>query len=519
MLRVIRHSDSILRPFLSSRRFMNVLVYCDPSASTVNGSLATQIRQCLPFHDVQTVDLKLLESCLWQSTTSLVMTIHPSSIACNTVSLPWHSSLHNFASSGNGWWLHVRPGPEIQKPVRIGGSIMEIGLPTLSMDGTSLIKQSIADLTGWTVFDPRSVPVLSTQWTASGSSQSKVELLANALDKVFSSSRDDGGNWTIGSKLSGDGLPYHVQLSTAGDSCPFFSFHKYFDHLRQLGSKYMGTTCLHAETVTSTQTWLDSNSTLLNQLPEGFVFIANNQTQGRGRSGNHWVSSNGCLQFSLVVRHPHRFERLVFLQYLMALAIVKGIRASYQPHSFPVFIKWPNDIYAMDMPIDSCRRDFDRYMRDGQMKKIGGVLVNTSMRFGNEMNVIIGCGLNVLNARPTISLRQIADLLCPSTETNLETILASILSTFDDMYSTFLDDGFQPTLAEYYQYWLHSNQEVCLNNFADSKVPVQARICGITPDGFLQAIDIHDSNQTYELQPDGNRFDLMQSMIVKKAQL
>jgi len=45
-----------------------------------------------------------------------------------------------------------------------------------------------------------------------------------------------------------------------------------------------------------------------------------------GRGGNTWVSSPGCLQFSVVLRHRNS-ATLVFIQYVMALAVVHAVRS------------------------------------------------------------------------------------------------------------------------------------------------------------------------------------------------
>jgi biotin-(acetyl-CoA carboxylase) ligase len=62
-------------------------------------------------------------------------------------------------------------------------------------------------------------------------------------------------------------------------------------------------------------------------LPTGFVFVATQQIQGRGRGSNSWISPPGCLQFSIVLRHPlNSSSPVVFIQYLLSLAVVEAVR-------------------------------------------------------------------------------------------------------------------------------------------------------------------------------------------------
>ena len=108
--------------------------------------------------------------------------------------------------------------------------------------------------------------------------------------------------------------------------------------------------------------------------------LATHQIAGRGRGSNSWLSPPGCLQFSLLLRvslASFPAARLVYIQYLFALAVVEACRSSQVlgPFGDRVRLKWPNDIYAL--------------VENGAPKKIGGILVNTSF-MGGSVDVIIG---------------------------------------------------------------------------------------------------------------------------------
>lgn len=122
------------------------------------------------------------------------------------------------------------------------------------------------------------------------------------------------------------------------------------------------------------------NPKLLTSLPTPVVSLASHQLAGRGRGANTWLSPEGCLQFSLLLRLPlSKFpaQRLVFVQYLFGLAVVRACkdeRALGGVRGANVRLKWPNDIY---LDLESGR------------KKIGGILVNTSFT-GGQVELIIG---------------------------------------------------------------------------------------------------------------------------------
>ena len=94
----------------------------------------------------------------------------------------------------------------------------------------------------------------------------------------------------------------------------------------------------------------------------------------RGR--NSWVSQLGALQFSFIVRHSARLSHapVVFIQYLIALAVVESIRERKGYEDVPLRVKWPNDVYA-DV--------------NGDLKKVGGLLVNSSF-VQDEFLLVIG---------------------------------------------------------------------------------------------------------------------------------
>lgn len=118
-------------------------------------------------------------------------------------------------------------------------------------------------------------------------------------------------------------------------------------------------------------------------LPTPLVSLASHQLAGRGRGSNVWLSPAGCLQFSLLLRVPlasFPSHKLVFVQYLFALAVVEACRSEKVLGRLgeQVRLKWPNDIYAI-FPTDLGE----------EKRKIGGILINMSFSSGNA-DIVIG---------------------------------------------------------------------------------------------------------------------------------
>ncbi|UPX14647.1 uncharacterized protein EKO05_0005124 [Ascochyta rabiei] len=291
----------------------------------------------------------------------------------------------------------------------------------------------------------------------------------------------------------------------------YANLHHYHTKLRNPSASF-GANLLYGEVVTSTNTLLDKNPSLLRTLPNGFTITATTQIAGRGRGSNVWVAPPGAMMFSTVLHHSFALSQsapVIFVQYLAALAIVQGIQ-EYAPgyEKIPVKLKWPNDIYAQ-LPGSA----------NNPVVKIGGILVNSSYS-GSSYDVVCGIGLNLSNALPTTSLNQLAASQNPPLKPlTQEKLLASILAAFESLYTDFCTRGFSRDMEEqYYRAWLHTDQIVEL----ESEGGVKARIKGITRDwGLLLAEELgwqdRPTGKVVSLQSDSNSFDFFRGLVRRKV--
>ncbi len=299
-------------------------------------------------------------------------------------------------------------------------------------------------------------------------------------------------------------IPFHHETFYA-------NLHHYHTKLRNPSASF-GAQLLYGEVVTSTNTLLDKNPSLLRTLPTGFTVTATTQIAGRGRGSNVWVAPPGAMMFSTVLHHSFALSQsapVIFIQYLAALAIVQGIQ-DYAPgyDKIPVKLKWPNDIYAQ-LPGSA----------NNPVVKIGGILVNSSYS-GTSYDVVCGIGLNLSNALPTTSLNLLAGSQNPPLKPfTPEKLLASILAAFESLYGTFCTAGFSRDMEEqYYRAWLHTDQIVEL----ESEGGIKARIKGITRDwGLLLAEELgwqdRPTGKVISLQSDSNSFDFFRGLVRRKV--
>ncbi|EDV20900.1 uncharacterized protein TRIADDRAFT_31020 [Trichoplax adhaerens] len=233
----------------------------------------------------------------------------------------------------------------------------------------------------------------------------------------------------------------------------------------------------------------------------GLVIIANQQTQGRGRSGNNWISPRGCLMTSIPLTISRRSiigSRLPLLVNITGLAVVKAVRSLEGYENIPLGIKWPNDIYYRDEI------------------KLGGIILKSQTIGNNDPQIVVGCGLNVSNSNPTMCINDIIARFNNRTEgANLKPIsvgrLAGLLyNNLETIISNIEKFGIGQFQREYYKYWIHSNKKVKIANRGNEDFS----IAGINDYGFLCVTDRYGQKVT--LQPDGNSFDLMRNLITLK---
>ena len=118
------------------------------------------------------------------------------------------------------------------------------------------------------------------------------------------------------------------------------------------------------------------------------VVLAHKQTKGKGTRGRVWLSTEGVLMFSFVIKE----KKEVPIEEYMKIPLVVGIAllsALEEIEPLPYMFKWTNDIYLYD-------------------KKLSGILIEK-----NDEDFIVGIGLNLnilefgdLNA---ISLKKITN--------------------------------------------------------------------------------------------------------------
>ena len=105
------------------------------------------------------------------------------------------------------------------------------------------------------------------------------------------------------------------------------------------------------------------------------VVTAENQTKGKGQMGAKWESESGknLIMSALVKDFVFESEHVFNLSIIVSLAVIETLKSLDIPD---LSIKWPNDIMSYN-------------------KKIGGILIENTLKSDGRIVSVVGLGLNV----------------------------------------------------------------------------------------------------------------------------
>ncbi len=161
------------------------------------------------------------------------------------------------------------------------------------------------------------------------------------------------------------------------------------------------------------------------------VFIANEQTAGKGRKGRTWLSpANEGLYMSFLVRPNIDAAQISGITIMAAVALCRAIEKTA---GISVGIKWPNDILI-------------------EGKKTAGILTESMLGMDGVDYIVCGMGINVSQKKFDGELSGTACSLGMSGQSVNKTLLASaVINEFFAAYDIFITKGLAMFMDEFRQ--------------------------------------------------------------------
>ncbi len=234
-----------------------------------------------------------------------------------------------------------------------------------------------------------------------------------------------------------------------------------------------------ATSLPSTQEWLMGQD----NVPDNTICLALEQTKGKGRSQNTWISTFGALTVTYHSIIAIEYNKLPIIQCIVAEAICSAIHKQNKAFSSRIKIKWPNDIIDIERGI-----------------KIGGILISTDIQ--EKIHLYIGFGINVDNKLPTGCLSDIQPIEFVKFLKDCIDTIKNRLKTHEQSTQVF-DSQLK---SKFVSLWAHSNQII---HYKDKSMT----IVDIADNGNLIAIE---NGILYDISSDNNRFDFWHNLIINK---
>lgn len=210
---------------------------------------------------------------------------------------------------------------------------------------------------------------------------------------------------------------------------------------------------------------VDSTNRLAASGKPGDVFVAAEQSAGRGRLDHKWHSRPGenlLMSAVLDVSGISPAEVATF-PLVAGLAVIDAIKSLFTFHfSFLINLKWPNDVYI-------------------EGRKVCGILCE---RHGD--NIVVGIGINVRQREFPSGLRtEPTSLALCGLDITVEEVLTAVLASLDSLYTTWRAGGFAAVHPKFDSVDFLKGREVSVMLTDEDREPVRGLCGGITPDGSL----------------------------------
>ena len=205
--------------------------------------------------------------------------------------------------------------------------------------------------------------------------------------------------------------------------------------------------------------------------------VAQKQTRGRGQMGAQWESEpDKNLTMSVLVKDVLNDKIDIFnLNTAVALTLIKVLENLNIPK---LTVKWPNDIMA-------------------DAKKVGGILIENSIKSDGTIRSIIGIGLNVNQTDFSNLPKATSIALEIHEEINKDTLMIKILEQLKHSIGLLSDQSDQ-VWQSYHDYLFKKNIPMAFQDNSGNKF--MGIIQSVSRDGMLQLLLEDDSIASFGIK-------------------
>ncbi|WP_395362942.1 biotin--[acetyl-CoA-carboxylase] ligase [Streptomyces sp. YH02] len=178
------------------------------------------------------------------------------------------------------------------------------------------------------------------------------------------------------------------------------------------------------DVVTSTGSTNSDLTARADELPEGAVLVAEEQTSGRGRLDRDWTApARSGLFVSVLLKPEVPVHRWGWLPLLTGVAAATGLAKAA---GVDMSLKWPNDLLVSVA---------------GEERKTGGILAE---RAGADA-IVVGLGINVTLREDELPVPGAGSLLLAgAVSTDRDTLLRAVLRSLAEWYGDWVRAGGDP---------------------------------------------------------------------------
>lgn len=205
--------------------------------------------------------------------------------------------------------------------------------------------------------------------------------------------------------------------------------------------------------------------------PQGSMFLAEEQTAGRGRGSNSWVSERSTgIYCSVILRPPLPPSDVLVISLAAGLAVQAAIQ-QVDPSVAPD-LKWPNDLLI-------------------EGKKVCGILTEMNSEATQVRYIVVGIGINVNQASFPPELSATSLRMVTGSEWSRVEVAAALLKSLDREYRSLLEspDAMQSILRRFVEgsSWAYGKKVRIEESFS----AMEGTTAGLDARGFLQLKTAH----------------------------